>query len=166
MTRRLVALASAALMFLALTVPAASAVPPDMFTDQRVEDWYVGQCDGFSMLTKDNMEAKVKVFYDKDGSVDRVHFHFTIEGIVYNSEDPSKRLNSSAHYVSLTDADFETWTSSGLFYRVKLPKGGPVLMEAGRASVRILDGDPVFDWWVGNNQYYEEDFADICAALS
>lgn len=118
MTRRLVALASVALMFLALTVPAASAVPPDKITDQWVEDWYVGECDGFSMLTEDNIEATIKFFYDKDGSVDRVHFRFTIQGIVYNSTDRSKALSSSAHYVALTDADFEVWTSSGLFYRV------------------------------------------------
>jgi hypothetical protein len=166
MTRRLVALASVAIMFLGVTAPAASAVPPNIFTDQWVDDWYIGECDGFSMLTEDNVEATIKSFYDKDGSVNRVHFHFTIDGIVYNSADPSKTLTSSAHYVALTDEDFEVWTSSGLFYRVELPKGGPVLMEAGRASVHIVDGEPAFDWWVGNNQYYEEDFADICAALS
>lgn len=111
------------------------------------------------------MEATIKFFYSNDGSVDRVHFHFTIDGVVYNSEDPSKTLTSSAHYVALTDESFEVWTSSGLFYRVELPQG-VVLMEAGRAEVDVSSGEPVFNWWVGNNQYYEADFTDICEALS
>jgi hypothetical protein len=166
MTRESIALLSAALLIIGIMAPAASAVPPDISTDEWVEDWYIGECDGFSMLTEDNMEATIKFFYNKDGSVDRLRFHFTIDGIVYNSEDPSKTLNSSAHYSALTDETFEVWTSSGLFYRVELPKGGAVLMEAGRAEVDVSSGEPVFNWWVGNNQYYEQDFADICEALS
>ena len=118
------------------------------------------------MLTEDDMEATIKYFYNKDGSVDRLRFHFTIDGIVYDSEDPSKTLNSSAHYSALTDETFEAWTSSGLFCRVELPKGGVVLMEAGRAKVDVSSGEPGFNWRVGNNQYYEQDFADICDALS
>lgn len=165
MTRRTIALLTAALLIICIMAPAASAVPPDIFTDEWVDNWYIGECDGFSMLTEDNMEARIKFFYNKDGSVDRIHFHFAGDGIVYNSEEPWKTLSSSFHYTGLTDENFEIWTSSGLFYRVELPQG-VVLMEAGRAEVDVSSGEPVFNWWVGNNQYYEEDFADICEALS
>lgn len=165
MTRRIVALASATLMFLALTVPAASAVPPDIFTDEWVDNWHIGECDGFSILAEDNMEAKIKFFYNTDGSVDRVHFHFTAEGTVYNSVDPSKALTSVVHENAVTDENFEVWAQSGLFYRVDLPQG-VVLMDAGRFIVDVSSGVPVFDWQGGNHQLLEEDFADICAALS
>lgn len=165
MTRRTIALLAAALLMVGIMAPGASAVPPDIVTEEWVDYWYIGECDGFSMLTEDNMDVKIKFFYDKDGSVDRVHFHFAIDGIVYNSTDPSKMLNTSAHYTALTDEDFGVWTTSGLFYRVELPQG-VVLMEAGRAEIDMSSGEPVFNWWVGNNQYYDEDFADICEALS
>ena len=166
MTRKLIALASATLMFVALTTPAASAVPPDIFTDEWVDDWYIGECDGFSILTEDNVEAKIKFFYNKDGSVDRVHFHFASEGFVYNSEEPWKTLSSSWHENAITNEDFDVWVQSGLYYRVKLPKGGMALMEAGRFIVDVTSGEPVFTWNGGNHQLLEEDFADICEALS
>lgn len=165
MTRRLIALASAALMFLGLAVPAATAAKPYIETDQWVDYWYIGECDGFSMLTEDNVEAKIKTFYNKDGSVNRIHFHFSAEGIVYNSEDPSKSLTSVFHENAVTDENFEVWTQSGLFYRVDLPQG-VVLVDAGRFVVDVSSGEPVFDWQGGNHQILEEDFDDICAALS
>lgn len=66
------------------------------------------------------MEAKIKFCYNRDGSVDRVHWHLMIEGIVYNSAEPWKSLTSVAHYNAVTDENFEVWTQSGLFYRVDL----------------------------------------------
>ncbi|MCL1587619.1 MAG: hypothetical protein M3092_04305 [Actinomycetia bacterium] len=166
MTRRTIALLAAALLMVGIMAPAASAVPPDIITEEWVDYWYIGECDGFSMLTEDNMDVKIKFFYDKDGSVDRVHFHFAIDGIVYNSEDPSKTLTSSAHYTALTDENFEVWVQSGMYYRVEMPHGGVALMDAGRFVVDASGDEPIFTWNGGNHQILEEDFADICEALS
>lgn len=146
--------------------PAASATPPDIFTDEWVDNWDLGECDGFSMRAEDHVKATIEFFYNKEGSVDRVHFHFMSDGIVYNSEEPSKTLPSSWNENAVTDADFEVWHQSGLYFKVKLPKGGVVLMDAGRFIVDLSSGEPIFTWNGGNHQLLEEDFDDICEALS
>ena len=56
------------------------------------------------------------------------------------------------------------WTLQGCS-RVELPHG-VALMEAGRAEIDMSSSEPVFDWQGGNDQILEEDFADICEALS
>jgi len=165
MARKLVILISVALLCLGLTAAAASAVPPDMETAEWVDNWYIGECDGFSILTEDTVEANIKTFYNKDGSVNRIHFHFTSNGFVYNSEEPSKTLGSVFHENAVTDENFEIWTQSGLYYRVDLPQG-VVLMDAGRFIVDVSSGFPVFDWQGGNHQILEGDLDMICAALS
>ena len=166
MTRRSIALLTAALLMIGIMAPAASAVPPDIFTDEWVDEYYIGECDGFSMHAEDNVEATIKFFYNKDGSVDRVHFHFMSDGIVYNSEEPWKTLPSSWNENAITDENFEVWFQSGLYFKVKLPKGGVVLMDAGRFTVDVSSGEPIFDRLAGKHQLLEEDFADICEALS
>jgi hypothetical protein len=165
MTRKFIVLLTAALLMIGIMAPAASAVPPDIYKDQWVDPWYIGECDGFSMLTEDNVEATIKFFYDKDGSVDRIHFHFASEGIVYNSAEPWKTLTSIWHENAITDENFEVWYQSGLYYRVNLPQG-VVLIDAGRFIVDVSSGEPIFDRLAGKHQILEEDFADICEALS
>lgn len=165
MARRIVALASAALLMILVAAPAASAVPPEKFNYEFDEVFLLGSCDGFDIYQDDHAKVAETWHYNRDGSVDRIHFHMDFEGVVYNEQDPSKTLPGSGHVNADTDESFEVWTQRGLYYKVKLPGGG-VVIDAGPFVVDVSSGEPVFDWHAGNHQIVGGDIGELCEALS
>jgi hypothetical protein len=165
MARRIVPLASAALLIVLVAAPAASATRPDKYNYEFDEEWYLGSCEGFDIIQADHARVAETWHYNRDGTVNRIHFHMDFEGMVYNSTDPTKWLPGAGHVNADTDESFEVWTEPGLSYKVKLPGGG-VVIDAGLFVVDLRSGEPVFDLHAGNHQILGGDIGELCAALS
>lgn len=124
-----------------------------------------GDCGDFEVFSLDAFTLDIKTFY-KGGEIDRIHYHASVDGIVYNSLEPSKQLPSTAHYNFVHyPENFNLFVQRGLFYRVNVPGGGVVLIDAGWFIVELIDDEPVVHLEAGNHQLLDGDLTDLCAAL-
>ena len=167
MRRLLVVLAAIAVTAM-VAAPAAFADQPVKITEEFTTDGVLADCGDFEAgLTEDGI-LTTKEFYKK-GELDRIQFHLSIDGTVYNSAEPEKSLSTVAHYNFLTYVEdlFVVWTQHGLFYRIDLPQGGHALIDAGTFIVEIVDDEPVVLWQSGPHpfDFAEGNFEAVCEAL-
>ena len=153
-----------------VAAPAALADKPEISREEFTPpDGLLTDCGDFEVWVHEDWDLTTKTFF-KQGELDRVHFHLDIDGFVYNMQEPGKSLDSIAHYSFVTYAEelFEVWTQHGLFYRIELPQGGHVLIDAGHFVVQLVDGLPVILWQAGPHplEFVEGDFDAVCEALS
>ena len=149
-----------------LPVGVAMADPPDTTTDEFVlEDEWIGECDGFTILAAGDHKITERLYYDQDGELTKMQYHYSISnGIVYNSEDPSRYLPEGPdHFRYVIDPDSGNLTQSGLALHVQVPGYGVIGINAGRI---ILDPDWNILWQAGQNDFFTGELDALCAYLS
>lgn len=130
----------------------AGAVPPDIepyvFSGSAVQQ---EDCPGgYDVLVAFEGRGLRKVFYDKDGSVDRVWDWAQGSGTLINSADPSKTETGSSPNAFVWDLDKMTFSIRGMLAHNNIPGEGRVAHDSGVLVFRLLDFqlDP-FDFELG-----------------
>jgi len=167
--RRTLILVVATLIAALVAAPAALADKPIKVTEEFTTLATLAECGEFDLMLEEDFTLTSKEFF-KQGELDRIQFHAEIDGLLYNSEDPDKSLQAVSHYNFVTYAEdlFVVWTQHGLFWRVDLPQGGHVVVDAGSFTIELVDDLPVILWQAGPQpfEFVEGDFEAVCDALS
>ena len=130
----------------------AGAVPPVMepyeFSGSGVQQ---EDCPGgYDVLIEFEGRGLNKVFFDKDGSVDRVWGWAKGSGTLINSEDPTKTETGSSPNAFVWDLDKMTFTINGMLAHNNIPGEGRVAHDSGTLVFELLSFqlDP-FDFELG-----------------
>jgi hypothetical protein len=141
----------------------ASAANPERETMQEEGTEFIADCGDFDVLTDFVLDLATITFFDSAGNPDYARVHYTFHDFYYNSET-GKGFAETESGNNLIDLPGENEvTSAGLSYRVTVPGGGAVLLQAGRL---VFDdaGDVVFE--AGPHQVLSGDTDKLCEALA
>jgi hypothetical protein len=155
-------LAAAMVVMLALAGSASAAKPePQTIHEEATE--LIADCGDFQVLTDYVADFRYLTFFDSAGNPEYARVHFTFHEFYYNSVTGVgfAETETGTNLVDLpSDAEV---TSSGLSYRVTVPGGGVVLLDAGRLVFNEA-GEAVFE--AGPHQVLRGDTDKLCAALA
>jgi hypothetical protein len=146
------AVLAATVVALGVSVPAAAAPPvitPYEFSGTAVQQ---ENCPGgYDVLVEFEGSGLNKVFFDKDGSVDRVWDWAKGSGTLINSEDPTKTLTGSSPNSIVWDLDKMTFSIRGMLAHNNVPGEGRVAHDSGVLVYELLSFqlDP-FDFELGD----------------
>ena len=129
---------------------------PDMYTISGSNQNFVGYCSDFEVWEDITWEAAVKDYYNKDGEFIKEKIHWTIEGVVFNYDNPEfslpyKNRVYTEHYTAETNESRYT----GLWALVTLPGYGNIFIDVGVVVYYWGDGTITFEagkhqWWTAN----------------
>jgi len=137
MRTRTIATLTALVLVALLTASSAAGGKPDLVKLPPLELTAIPQsdCGGFAVLLSGTLERFARFTLDAEGHDIGEHRQVRIDGVVYNSTDPSK----SAAYVRSIQIDFDYLTgrrSIAGTTRVVMPAQGIVLQASG---IRVED---------------------------
>jgi hypothetical protein len=141
----------------------AFAASPERETIHEEGTEFIADCGDFDVLTDYVLDAEIITFFDSAGNPDYDRVHFTFHDFYYNSETSEGFAETeSGHTLDDLPSGNEV-TSQGLSYRVTVPGGGAVLLQAGRL---VFDeaGNVVFE--AGPHQVLSGDTDELCEALA
>jgi hypothetical protein len=141
----------------------ASAAGPERETIQVEDTEFIADCGDFDVLTDYVLDLEMIIFFDSAGNPDYARVHYKVHDFYYNSETGEGFAETESGY-NLVDLPSEREViSAGLAYRVTVPGGGAVLLQAGRL---VFDdaGDVVFE--AGPHQVLSGDTDKLCEALA
>jgi hypothetical protein len=145
----------------------ASAAKPTVSTKQFEGTELVANCGDFGydfdVLTDYVLDLQIITFYDSAGNADYQRVQYTVHDFYYNSVTGEGFAETESGH-SLVDLPSEDEvTAQGLSYRVTVPGGGVVLLQAGRL---VFDeaGNVVFE--AGPHQVLSGDTDKLCEALA
>lgn len=124
----------------------AAALPPD-----RVEGTFflgeeLAECDGFRVIIEGDVHMRRTTFYERDGAVDRIVEHFTLDGVIFRNDSIETLLFERDSWTSISYPDDDQIVRHGLTYNTVVPGHGPVYKWVGTTlSHRDENGDPVID---------------------
>jgi hypothetical protein len=141
----------------------ASAANPERETFQEEGTEFIADCGDFDVLTDFVLDLEIITFFDSAGDPDYARLHLTFHDFYYNSEtgEGFAETESGTNLVDFPSG--EEVTSAGLSYRVTVPGGGAVLLQAGRL-VFDAAGNVVFE--AGPHQVLSGDTDKLCEALA
>ncbi len=129
------------------------AVQPDMYSFSDSGQGFVGVCDaGFEVWEDVSWDVRVKDYFDKDGNWIRSKLHWTVEGKVYNFDNPDNYLPYKNAVYNVFNYP-ESQRIAGLWALVTVPGEGAIFMDVG---LIIFDANGVafeagkHQWWDGN----------------
>jgi len=138
------------------------AVQPDMYSYSDSGQGFIGECDaGFEVWEDVSFDVRVKDYKDKDGIWIRSKQHVTVEGKVYNYDDPTKYLPYKNSVYSIFD-DPDTTRIAGLWALVTVPGEGVIFIDVG---LIIFDVDGVA-FEAGKHQWWNENVDALCGHLA
>jgi hypothetical protein len=164
MRRVATTLAVLAILFLGTTV--VNAGKPIMFTGTGGVQAPIGYCadPGFEVWEDVSWEVKIKVFFDKNGDPVRIQRHWSVEGIVYNFDDPTLFLPyKNSVYNEKYDFETEETKISGLWALVTVPGYGNVFIDVG---LIIVDADFNVIFEAGKHQWWNANVEGLCQFLA
>ena len=147
-------------------VGVAMADPPVTTTNEfELQDEWIGECDDFTILAAGDHKITERLYYDQGGELTKMQYHYSISnGIVYNSEDPSRYLPEGPDHIRYTvDPESGNLTVSGLALHVTVPGYGRIALNAGRF---VLDPDWTILWGAGQDDFYAGELDTLCAYLA
>jgi hypothetical protein len=141
----------------------ASAANPERRTEQFEGTELVAECGDFDVLTDYVLDFTSIIFFDSAGNPDYARGHYIVHDFYYNSETGEGFAETESGYNLLDLPSEDEVISAGLSYRVTVPGGGAVLLQAGRL---VFDeaGDVVFE--AGPHQVQHGDTDKLCEALA
>ncbi len=152
-------------------IGSAMAVRPDTTTSEYdVSGEWIAFCDGFEVLANSHQKYVETIYYDKNGEIKNIQVHLSVtDGIVYNSEDPSRWIPEGPDHIRYTiDPVSGLLTQTGLALHVTVPGYGIIGINAGRI-ILIPEGD-IWDWEVvwdkGQNDFLTGDLDALCSYLA
>lgn len=157
--------AMAAMMFSAL----AWASKPQTFP---IEDQIVGEvvadCGDFLLLGDYRVEGYVRIYFNRDGSINREFYNLDFpDSIYYNEDYPGEWLaGTSEHkqgWIYYEDGAPIEGAEAGPAFKVTVPGYGVVLLSTGRFIFDFSIGE--FTFVAGPHYFDEGAFDAICAVL-
>jgi hypothetical protein len=152
---------------------AAWAVPPEKYSDVLVYDGCDAQGDffplydcggGFVICEAAVIDWKAKLFFNKAGEPVRYWEQQKLEGGLYELGNPDNflpynplTLTYKFHYISGEEV------VTGVWALITVPGYGQIFKDVGRV-VWDSDGNVIFE--AGEHQYFNDDFAAVCAYMS
>jgi hypothetical protein len=105
--------------------------------------------DAFEVLVSASRSVDGKRYYDQDGNLTRRHFHDLIVGMYTNpltgASAPFRQHDTIMHNLAVA-GDITTGTEAfTIEIRVTTPRGGTVLIDAGRTEIAESDGAVLFE---------------------
>ena len=134
-----------------------------------VGEW-IADCDGFNVLADSDQKLVERFFYDNDGNVKKIQYHWSAtNGIVYNSEHPERWLPEGPdHIMYYVTPNSPYLTQAGLALHVTVPGYGIIGINAGRI-ILLADG-PISEWEViwekGQNDFFNQELDALCEYLA
>ena len=127
-------------------------------------------CGDFFILYDLRLDGYERDYFNSDGSISRILFHFAFRDTVYyNSNDPSYWLAGTAEHqnqwVYFKDGAPVLYAPVGPILRVIVPGYGPVAMATGRWIYDIATQELVFNSNPHNGEFHYGDMDAFCAAL-
>jgi hypothetical protein len=167
MKKKLVILIVTLALAVAAAAPASANPPNEWYT--VVHAFSTFDCE-FQVDFYFERQYKVKEFFDQDGAIKKVVFHWlTTMGTATNPANGKTLHSGRQAWKDVLEFDGDvptTLTSIGLPVRFNIPGGGVVQHDAGRIVFDIS----VDSWDVveikGPHQVWEGDFDAFCAALA
>ena len=164
MKRVAVTLSVFAVLFFGATV--LHAGKPIIFTQSGGGPLAIGYCADaeFEVWEDVTYEIKGKAFFNKEGDLVRVQWHWTLEGVVYNFDHPENFLpykNSS--YTQTLDPETGEQRFTGLYALVTVPGYGSIFMDMG-----LIVFDEVFNvvFEAGKHQWWNANVDGLCEHLT
>ena len=140
---------------------------PDKYTLSGGGQGYVGYCADadFEVWEDVTWKVTVKDYYNKDGEFIREKIHWTVEGVVFNYDNPDFSLpykNSvyTEHYTAETNVSRFT----GLVALVTLPGYGNIFIDVGVFAINWDDGTITFE--AGKHQFWYGNVDALCEHLA
>ena len=146
-----------------MPVGGAWATPPEHSTYQlewEAMEWV--DCGDFWVLEDAVVDVRATNFYDQDGNWIRTQEHWTLNGFVYNSEDPTHWLPENPTHLTITYDEAGGQVYVGRLITIQVPGQGIIWEAAGR---QVWDSDWNLTFWAGPNDWLEGDTDALCAAL-
>jgi hypothetical protein len=105
--------------------------------------------DAFEVLVSASRSVDGKRYYDQDGNLTRRHFHDLIVGMYTNpltgASAPFRQHDTIMHNLAVA-GNITTGTEAfTIEIRVTTPRGGTVLIDAGRTEIAESDGAVLFE---------------------
>jgi hypothetical protein len=149
-------------VMLALAGSAFAASPEQETFQEEVTEEFIADCGDFDVLTDYVLDVRIITYFDRAGNPDSSKVHFTFQDFYYNSET-GEGFAETESGIDVFDVQTGELTSHGLSYRVTVPGGGAVLLQAGTV-VYDEAGNVVFE--AGPHQVLSGDTAKLCEALA
>jgi hypothetical protein len=139
----------------------AFAASPEQVTIQEEGTEFIADCGDFDVLADYVLDMRIITYFDRAGDPDSSKVHFQFQSFYYNSET-GEGFAETETGTDVFDIETGELTSHGLSYRVTVPGGGAVLLQAGRI-VYDEAGNVVFE--AGPHQVLSGDTEKLCKAL-
>jgi hypothetical protein len=140
----------------------ALAIGKPLFLDFHEESTDVfADCGAFQVLDAFQGDVKLTAMFDETGNVDMIIVDFHGTDTFINSIT-DKSFTERFHNKVLHDFEKDRLAEVGVFYHLTVPGEGAVLLDIGR----IVIDPPNIAFEAGPHQYFDGDFAGLCAALA
>ena len=141
------------LVMVLLGAGAVQAVPPDIYTLSGSGDGRVGYCDDFEVWEAVAWEVHAKDFYDRHGDWVRSIWQWSVEGLVFNYDEPDNYLPyTNIVYTEFYAADTGEDRITGLWALLTVPGSGVIFLDVGLV---MLDPDFNVIWDAGKHQWWD-----------
>src|SRR5215212_8150700 len=121
------------------------------------------KCKGFTILDDYVLDYTLRQFFDQDGNL--VKMEETVSGTdTFINSETGKAIAAPYHNNVLIDPEADLGASAGIIFKVTVPGAGAVFLDVGRI-VTNQAGD-IITFEAGPHQFFEGDFAALCAALA
>lgn len=131
---RILTLAAASLLTLALAGPTLATQPGSETVTFTSDPYVLGECDGYDVLEQDQVSMRVRTFVDRSGDVVREVTHATDVGDVWRSDTGARLATYSDAGGTFTVRANGTFTWTGVHNRWTLVDG-TVIKDRGRVVV-------------------------------
>ena len=165
-TRQILALATAGALSGFAGASSAGAVTPNQFSLQLEPfSFILAKCDGFKVIeSSQGPFLRITEFFNAEGDLTRVAFHESIPDDTYTNSVTATAFTDGAIINIELDLTEGTVQEAGLIFKLTIPGGGSVLIEAGTV---VYDFETEEILHIGGpHQVLDGDFEDLCHALA
>jgi hypothetical protein len=156
---------AATMAFMLALAGTASAIAPTTETLEPVtDDVFLIDCGDFDIRDDYVQEGTATNFYDRNGELVRIRYHFTYVDRFYNSETGKEYTATTANTIDFEDLQSGQLDAMGLEYQLTIPGVGLVVLDAGKL---IYDAEENLIFESGQHQILgsNPDTEKFCEAL-
>jgi hypothetical protein len=122
---------------------------------------FVADCGTFEIWDEFELTSSGHLYLDKNGDPMRIVQHVWGSDRLYNPENGNS-FSGTINAGEIVDLVGGQATESGQVFRIVVPGAGALFLDVGRFTIDFEDG---LVFLKGRHQYFEGDFAALCAAL-
>jgi hypothetical protein len=151
------------LVIIAIVVASpAGAVPPTKTSGNVTDDVFAFSCGSFDVRDDFEFSWQGTEHYDRDGNLIRVVEQISGVDRLYN---PLNGKSVSGTYYNSETVDLANGdvSQNGSIFRIIVPGSGALFIDVGKY---VIDFDEGLTFLAGRHDFFDEDFAEICAYLA